>query len=109
MQVKDLKPAGYNPRKITKAQLERLKKSLQEFGDLSGIVFNVRTQTLIGGHQRNKALDPSWPIIKEPQTDATGTVAAGYIETPHGRFVYREVDWPETKEKMANIAANKQG
>jgi hypothetical protein len=27
MQVKDLKPAGYNPRKITKAQLERLKKS----------------------------------------------------------------------------------
>jgi hypothetical protein len=109
MQVKDLKPAGYNPRKISKAQLERLKKSLQEFGDLSGIVFNVRTQTLIGGHQRTKNLDPSWPVIKEPQTDKTGTTAAGYVETPHGRLTYREVDWPEIKEKQANIAANQHG
>lgn len=49
MKVQDLKPAGYNPRKITKAQLERLKKSLDEFGDLSGIVFNVRTQTTLAG------------------------------------------------------------
>ncbi len=45
MQIKDLKPAAYNPRKITDAQLARLKKSLEEFGDLSGIVVNVRTQT----------------------------------------------------------------
>lgn len=75
MQIRDLKPAGYNPRKITKSQLERLKKSLDEFGDLSGIVFNVRTQTLIGGHQRTKNFDPAWEIIKEPHTDAVGTVA----------------------------------
>lgn len=109
MQVKDLKPAGYNPRKISKEKLAALKKSLEEFGDLSGIVFNIRTQTLIGGHQRAKNLDPSWPIVKEPQTDQTGTVAAGYIETPSGRLTYREVDWPEAKEKQANIAANKHG
>lgn len=76
MQVKDLKPAGYNPRKISKEKLAALKKSLEEFGDLSGIVFNIRTQTLIGGHQRTKNLDPSWPIVKESQTDKTGTVAA---------------------------------
>lgn len=109
MQVKDLKPAGYNPRKITKAQLERLKKSLQEFGDLSGIVFNVRTQRLIGGHQRIKNFSPDWGIVKKPHTDKTGTVATGYIETPSGRMSYREVDWPEDKEKKANIAANKHG
>lgn len=109
MQVKDLKPAGYNPRKISKEKLAALKKSLEKFGDLSGIVFNIRTQTLIGGHQRAKNLDPSWPIVKEPQTDQTGTVAAGYIETPSGRLTYREVDWPEAKEKQANIAANKHG
>ena len=105
MKVKDLKPAGYNPRKISKEKLAALKKSLEEFGDLSGIVFNMRTERLIGGHQRTKNLDPSWPIIKEPQTDATGTTAAGYIETPHGRLTYREVDWPEEKGKMANVAA----
>ncbi|MCK9570082.1 hypothetical protein M0R72_14155 [Candidatus Pacearchaeota archaeon] len=109
MKVKDLKPAGYNPRKISKEKLSALKKSLGEFGDLSGIVFNTRTKTLIGGHQRTRNLDPSWPIIKEPQTDKTGTTATGYVETPYGRLTYREVDWPDSKEKQANIAANKHG
>jgi len=109
MKVKDLKPAGYNPRKISPEKLAALKKSLEEFGDLSGIVFNVRTQTVIGGHQRIKNMDPTWKIIKKPQTDKTGTTAAGYVETPHGRLTYREVDWPEIKEKQANIAANKHG
>lgn len=42
MKVKDLKPAGYNPRKISKEKLAALKKSLEEFGDLSGIVVNAR-------------------------------------------------------------------
>lgn len=109
MKVKDLKPAGYNPRKISPEKLAALKKAMEEFGDLSGIVFNTRTQTVIGGHQRIKNLDPSWPIIKKAQTDKTGTTAAGYIETPHGRLTYREVDWPEIKEKQANIAANQHG
>lgn len=109
MKVKDLKPAGYNPRKISPEKLAALKKSLEEFGDLSGIVYNVRTQTVIGGHQRIKNMDPSWKIIKKPHTDKTGTTAAGYVETPHGRLIYREVDWPEEKEKMANIAANQHG
>jgi tellurite resistance protein len=109
MQVKDLKPAGYNPRKISKEKLAALKKSLEEFGDLSGIVFNIRTETIIGGHQRTKNFDPSWPVVKEPHEDITGTVALGYIETPSGRMTYREVDWPEIKEKQANIAANKHG
>jgi GNAT superfamily N-acetyltransferase len=76
---------------------------------LSGTVFNVRTQTLIGGHQRCKNFDKDWIIVKEPHTDKTGTVSLGYIETPAGRMTYREVDWPEDKEIKANIAANKQG
>ena len=43
MKVKDLKPAAYNPRKISKEKLAALKKSLEEFGDLFGIVYNTRT------------------------------------------------------------------
>lgn len=109
MKIIDLKPAAYNPRKITDAQLARLKKSLEEFGDLSGIVVNARTQTLIAGHQRIKNIDADCKITKKPHTDQTGTVALGYIDTPAGRFSYREVDWPESKEKQANIAANKHG
>ena len=109
MNIKDLKPAEYNPRKITDAQLDRLGKAMSEFGDLSGIVFNVRTGNLIGGHQRIKHFDSSWPVIKNATEDSVGTVATGHIESPTGRWSYREVDWDEIKEKAANVAANKHG
>lgn len=109
MRVKDLNPATYNPRKISAKQLAALKKSMAEFGDLSGVVVNVRTGNVIGGHQRLKNLDPEWPIKKQPTNDNTGTMAAGHIDTPWGMWQYREVDWDETKEKAANLAANKHG
>lgn len=107
--VADLRPAGYNPRVITADKLKMLNDAMKEFGDLGGIVFNVKTGRLVGGHQRVKNLDPAWPILKEATTDETGTVAHGFIDTPHGRFTYREVAWTELKEKAANIAANKHG
>jgi hypothetical protein len=86
-----------------------LQKSMAEFGDLSGIIFNRRTGRLIGGHQRIKQLDPNWEITTSPHTDNVGTTALGYIETPSGRWTYREVDWDEPREKQANIAANQHG
>jgi len=101
-----LNPAEYNPRKITEEDLQRLRKQLKELGDLGGITFNVRTGRLVGGHQRISALEGSWPIKKEAHTDDAGTVAVGFIETPFGRFAYREVDWDEPREKLANLAAN---
>lgn len=107
--VADIKPSPYNPRTISDTQLETLGRSMKEHGDLSGVVFNVRTGNTIGGHQRIKELDPKWPVVKVPAKDATGTVATGYIDTPYGRFSYREVDWPEVKEKLANLAANRVG
>lgn len=107
--ISDLTPAPYNPRTISDKQLSMLKKSMQEFGDLSGIVKNIKSGHLVGGHQRVKNLDPSWQIVKEPHADKLGTVALGYIETPYGRWQYREVDWSEKKEAAANIAANQQG
>jgi hypothetical protein len=107
--VKDLKPAAYNPRKITDHRLEMLRKSMQEFGDLSGIVFNVKTGNIVGGHQRIKHLDPAWPIAKQTATDKTGTVALGSIETPFGKWQYREVSWDLKREAAANVAANQHG
>ena len=107
--VKSLTPSPFNPRKITDKQLDMLAKSMREFGDLSGIVLNVKTGRLIGGHQRVKNLDPSWKIVKSPHKDKVGTVALGHIETPDGRWQYREVSWPEKKEATANIAANQHG
>jgi hypothetical protein len=109
MKVKDLKPAEYNPRKITDDKLKMLGKAMREFGDLSGVIFNRRTGHMIGGHQRLKHLNPEWTIHKEPHRDEQGTVALGYIDTPFGRWIYREVEWEEKREKLANIAANHHG
>ena len=109
MKVKDLKASPYNPRKISETDLQELKAAMQEFGDLSGIVMNTATGRLVGGHQRVKIFDPTWPIITRAQKDNVGTLALGYVETPYGMWTYREVHWSEAKEQMANIAANKHG
>lgn len=109
MKIKNISPAPYNPRKISDDKLALLGKSMREFGDLSGIVMNVETGNLIGGHQRIKHFDPSWPIVKRKHIDNTGTVALGEIDTPYGVWSYREVKWPKEKEIAANIAANQHG
>lgn len=92
-----LKAAEYNPRKISQAALDGLKYSLQEFGDISGIVFNQRTGRLVAGHQRVKALIDKFGDLQ---------ISGDLIETPAGVFKIRVVDWDEDKEKAANIAAN---
>jgi hypothetical protein len=109
MKVSDLAPSQLNPRKILDERLRLLGQSMREYGDLSGVIYNVRTKRLVGGHQRIKHLDPDWPITKAPHTDDKGTVAVGHIETPDGKWSYREVDWDERREIAANIAANKHG
>jgi hypothetical protein len=105
----DLVPNEENPRQITDAKLAALGDSLKEFGDLSGLVLNLTSNRLVSGHQRLKHLDGQWPIAKVPFEDATGTVAVGTIDTPFGRMGYREVRWPNKKERLAMIAANQHG
>ncbi len=108
--LSDLKPNLKNPRRITDQKLLMLKKTLAEFGDISGIVFNRKSQQLVGGHQRLKVIPPESKItiLKEYEAPTrTGTIAEGYIEISGERFSYREVEWDESKEKAANIAANK--
>jgi len=103
--VGDLKDADYNPRSISTDELKALGASMQEFGDLSGIVVNVRSGNTVGGHMRLMKLDPAWTITKAPSTDTTGTVSLGHIDSPFGRWQYREVDWTREKELAANLAA----
>lgn len=110
MLLKDLKPNPKNPRTITDAKLDQLKKALTEFGDLGGVVYNARTEQLIGGHQRSKLFSENAKVVIERHYDTptrTGTIAEGYIEFEGERFRYRQVDWDVTKEKLANLAANK--
>lgn len=105
MELADLKPNPQNPRKITDKKRKALKKSLEEFGDLSGVIYNRRSSQLIGGHQRLKVLETIGISAIEY---APGSTAYGFLKLMNGeKFAYREVHWDEAKEKAANIAANK--
>lgn len=112
MKLSDLSGNPRNPRKITDEKLKMLEKALNEFGDLSGIVFNRRSGQLVGGHQRLKVLPHDAEIVIDQTLSTpttTGTVAEGHVLINGESFRYREVDWDDTKEKAANIAANKHG
>ena len=83
--LSELTPAPYNPRKISKKELERLKRSLEEFGYVEPVIWNKATGYVVGGHQRLKAL-------KELGVEEVDCVV---------------VDLSEDKEKALNIALNK--
>jgi site-specific DNA-methyltransferase (adenine-specific) len=51
VKIHDLKPAEYNPRKMTNKQYEDLKNSLEKFGCVDPIIINS-DNTIVGGHQR---------------------------------------------------------
>ena len=84
----DLNPSTYNPRQDLKPDDHRyqaLAKSLDEFGLVQPLVWNQRTKTLIGGHQRLKVLQARG----ETHTDVV------------------VVNLTPEKEKALNLALNK--
>ncbi len=55
VKITELKAAEYNPRVTLypgDPEFEKLKKSIQAFGDVEPIVWNERTGNVVGGHQR---------------------------------------------------------
>ena len=57
--IDELKAASYNPRKDLKPgdkEYEKLKRSITEFGYVEPVIWNERTGTVVGGHQRLKVL-----------------------------------------------------
>jgi DNA modification methylase len=111
MNLKDLTPNKKNPRKISDKKLDMLRQSLAKFGDLSGFVINRRTNTLVSGHQRQKALGDGEIKIQKQYTEPTKarTVAEGYVTIDGEKFKYREVDADAQWESEAMLAANKHG
>jgi DNA modification methylase/nitrogen fixation protein len=80
----ELNPAEYNPRRITRAELKSLVRSMKEFGVVEPIVAN-KDNTVIGGHQRLKA--------------------AYELNLKTIPVIY--VDLPKAKEKLLNLALNR--
>jgi len=53
--IKDLRPAEYNPRQMSKEQYRQIKDSLLKFGFATPIIINKnkeRKNVIVGGHQR---------------------------------------------------------
>jgi len=94
--IDDLAPNPRNPRrKLTLAEKKGLSRSLEKFGDLSGITFNSRTERLVCGHQRLVELKAMGGEYRD------GSVWVGSREYP-----VRIVDWDEAFEHEASLAAN---
>ena len=58
VKIDDLRPAEYNPRKISEKQMDELKASLKKFGFVDPIICNSkgkRKNIIIGGHQMMRA------------------------------------------------------
>jgi len=83
--LSELKPAPYNPRKIDKETLEKLKQSIQNFGYVEPLVWNKRTGHVVGGNQRLR-------VLKELGMDEVDVVI---------------VDLSLEEEKALNLALNK--
>ena len=86
--VTELLPAEYNPRKDLKPgdpEYEKLKRSLEQFGDVEPVIWNKTTGRVVGGHQRLKVLQD----LGETEIECV------------------IVELSEEKEKALNIALNK--
>lgn len=56
LKITDLKPAKYNPRKISNEDYNKLSRSINEYGLVDPIIINLKNNHIIGGHQRYDVL-----------------------------------------------------
>lgn len=87
-QIKDLDRAEYNPRIELipgDTEYENLRRSISTYGMLIPVVWNKRTNRVVGGHQRLTVLE------NEGETEVDVSV----------------VDLDETQERQLNVALNK--
>lgn len=88
IKVEELNEAAYNPRiQLTPdmPEYQKLKRSIEEFGNAVPIVWNKKTGNVVGGHQR-------LTVLKD----------MGYESVPCSI-----VELDEKEEKLLNIALNK--
>ena len=50
--IKDIIPAEYNPRKISEEEFQKLQYSIENHGIIDPIIINLKNMHIIGGHQR---------------------------------------------------------
>lgn len=83
--IDDLNPAPYNPRTISREEMIKLTKSIDNYGFVDPVIINIQTGNIVGGHQRVEA--------------------ARFLDLKEIPII--EVDLSPEMEKAFNLALNK--
>ena len=98
IKIDDIQVASYNPRIIDDDELKKLMNSIETFGLVDPIIINNKTNTIIGGHQRLKALKS---ICYDKELNKINLGGISWI------FGDDIKELSELEEKALNIALNK--
>lgn len=111
--ITDLKPAKYNPRRISEAAKRGLSASMQRFGCVDPIIWNRHTDTVVGGHQRLEILVSQGieqiecvEVDLDPQEEKALNVALnseklqGEWDLPKLEEVFAEIEVEEFRELL---------
>lgn len=107
MDIREVKRCDYNPRRMSELAKNGLRESIDDFGDISGISINKRTNNIFAGNHRFseistkfgrsnlvlKHMEGEWYALDLKDGNTTG-------------FKVRVVDWDLEKEQLANVVAN---
>lgn len=110
--IKDIKKAPYNPRRLGKDAKDALKNSLKTFRDISGIVINTRTGNVLAGNHRWTEIVSTYGGLDKLSFEEIyneeyfAVLYQNKSESDWTGFIVRLVDWPIEKEKAANVTAN---
>ena len=101
----NIQPSSYNPRKMSRDEMNVLSKNLEEFGLVDPLIINLKNNRIIGGHQRYTALQKKYN--KEQVTDSK---ELNIIRLGDIGWVFEDENLTiedEDHEKALNLSLNK--
>lgn len=104
IKITDLKPAEYNPRRISEEDYQKLKNSISTFGLVDPIIVNLKNMHIVGGHQRYDVL------LDEHMLDNDFLGELPMIRLGDVGFVFTDTELSirdDDHEKALNLALNK--
>lgn len=104
IKITDLKPAEYNPRRISDDDYQKLKNSISTFGLVDPIIVNLKNMHIVGGHQRYDVL------LDEHMLDNDFVAELPMVRLGDVGFVFTDTNLSiedDAHEKALNLALNK--
>lgn len=104
IKITDLKPAEYNPRRISDEDYQKLKNSISTFGLVDPIIVNLKNMHIVGGHQRYDVL------LDQSMEDNDFVAELPMIRLGDVGFVFTDTSLSiedDDHEKALNLALNK--